>query len=153
MAQTLHAPPHPRTTTERRQHAVSQLVSQRELWLATGSDDGPHMIPVCYVWDGRHVTMATYEHSRTTANIRANGTARVAIGAYDDVTMIDGTVELVPVAEIEPEVADAYAQVSFDPREMPGLVYLQFTPRRAQVWNGFHEFSGRTVMRDGAWLA
>jgi general stress protein 26 len=151
MSTTMQALPQPRTTTQRREHAQSQLASQRELWLATGSEAGPHMIPVCFVWDGLHITMATFESSPTTANIRANGAARVAIGDNDDVTMIDGTVELVPVAEIEREVADRYAQVSFDPRVRPGLIYLRFTPRRAQVWNGYHEFTNRTVMHDGAW--
>lgn len=153
MAQTMQAPPQPRTTTQRQEHALSQLATQRELWLATGGESGPHMIPLSYVWDGEHITMATFEQSRTTDNVRVNGTARVAVGGYDDVTMIDGTVTLVPVADMAADVADAYARVSFDPRAMPGLVYLRFTPRRVQVWNGFHEFTDRTVMRDGAWLA
>jgi hypothetical protein len=150
MTTTMQAPP--RTTTQRREHALAQLATQRELWLATGSETGPHMIPVCYVWDGEHITMATFESSPTVRNIWATGTARVAIGSYDDVTMIDGRVTLIPVADIQTDVADAYAQVSHDPRAMPGLVYLRFTPQRAQVWNGFHEFTDRTVMRDGAWF-
>jgi hypothetical protein len=93
--------------------------------------------------------MATFEHSPTAANLRANGQARVAIGHHDDVTMIDGTVTF--VADVEPGIADAFARVSHDPRVVPGLVYLRFTPR-AQAWNGFHEFVNRTVMRGGAWL-
>jgi general stress protein 26 len=141
----------PRTTTQRREHALAQLAAQHELWLATGGETGPHMIPVCYVWDGLHITMATFEDSPTAANIRANRTARVAVGHHDDVTMIDGSVTLVPVAEMEPGIADAFARVSHDPRVMPGLVYLRFTPRRVQVWNGFHEFTNRTVMRNGSW--
>jgi general stress protein 26 len=144
-------PARPRTATKRREHALAQLATQHELWLATGSETGPHMIPVCYVWDGQHITMSTFEDSPTTTNIRANRTARVAIGHPDDVTMIDGSVTPIPVAEIEPDVADAYARVSHDPRVMPGLVYLRFTPRRVQVWNGFHEFTNRTVMRNGRW--
>ncbi|GAB3433566.1 pyridoxamine 5'-phosphate oxidase family protein [Flindersiella endophytica] len=149
MTQTTPAPP--RSTAERREHALAQLAGRHEVWLATGSQTGPHLIPVCYVWDGSHLTMATFEHSPTVANLRANGTARVAIGHHDDITMIDGTVELVPVAEIEPGIADAFAKVSHDPRVLPGFVYLRLTPGRVQVWNGFHEFAGRTVMRDGSW--
>lgn len=152
MFQTMPAPTAPRTTEQRREHALAQLQNQHELWLATGSEAGPHLIPVGYVWDGEHLTMATFEHSPTAANLRANRLARVAIGHHDDVTMIDGTVTFVAVADIEPGVADAFAQVSHDPRVMPGLVYLRFTPRRTQVWNGFHEFTNRTVMRGGAWL-
>jgi hypothetical protein len=152
MAQPMSVPPEPRTTTQRRDHALAQLRTQHELWLATGGPAGPHLIPVNYVWDGEHLTMATFEHSPTTANLRANGKARVAIGHHDDVTMIDGTVTLVAVADIEPGVADAFARVSHDPRVMGTHVYLRFTPRRAQVWNGFHEFANRTVLRDGTWL-
>ena len=152
MTQTMPLPPEPRTTTQRREHALATLQNQHELWLATGGEAGPHLIPVNYVWDGEHLTMATFEHSPTAANLRANGKARVAIGHHHDVTMIDGTVAFVAVADIEPPIADAFARVSHDPRVMPGLVYLRFTPQRAQAWTGFHEFVNRTVMRDGAWL-
>jgi general stress protein 26 len=149
MTQAMPAPP--RTVAQRRDHALAQLGGRHELWLATGSHNGPHLIPVCYVWDGQHLTMATFEQSPTVVNLRANAKARVAIGAHDDITMIDGTVALISVAEIEPDIADAFARVSHDPRSMPGFVYLRLTPRRAQVWNGFHEFANRTVMRDGTW--
>ena len=152
MAQPRSAPPEPRTTTQRREHALTQLRNQHELWLATGGEAGPHLIPVNYVWDGEHVTMATFEHSPTGANLRANRKARVAIGHHDDVTMIDGTVAVVAVADIEPRIAESIARVSHDPRVMPGLVYFRLTPGRAHVWNGVHEFANRTVMRDGAWL-
>jgi general stress protein 26 len=151
MQQIMTSAPPPRTTAQRRDHAKSQLANQHEVWLATGSEAGPHMIPVCYVWDGHHVTMATFEHSPTVTNIRANGIARVAIGHHDDITMIDGTVTLVPVAEIDPGIADAHARVAHDPRIVPGFVYLRFTPQQVQVWNGFHEYQNRTVMRDGTW--
>lgn len=151
MTETTPVPP--RSTAERREHALAQLAGQHEIWLATGSEEGPHLIPVCYVWDGRRLTMATFEQSPTVANVRATGKARVAIGHHDDVTMIDGTVELIPVVEIETGIADAFAKVSHDPRVMPGFVYLRLTPSRVQVWNGFDEFAGRTVMRDGTWAA
>lgn len=35
---------------------------------------------------------------------------------------------------------------------MPRFVYVQLVPQRIQVWKGPAEFSGRTVMRAGAWL-
>ena len=35
---------------------------------------------------------------------------------------------------------------------MPGFLYLRVLPARIQVWNGFHEYGGRTVMLDGCWL-
>ncbi|GAB3766325.1 pyridoxamine 5'-phosphate oxidase family protein [Microlunatus parietis] len=152
MTQLRPAPPAPRSTTQRREHAQAQLRNRYELWLATGGVAGPHLIPVNYVWDGAQLIMATFEASPTVANLRVNAAARVAVGDHDDVTMIDGTVALVPVGELEPDLAEAFARVSHDPRVMPGLIYLRFRPRRAQVWNGFHEFTNRTVMRDGTWV-
>lgn len=144
--------PAPRSTTQRREHAQAQLRDRHELWLATGGPAGAYLIPVNYVWSGESVIMATFDPSPTVANLRGNSAARIAIGDHGDVTMIDGTATVLPVADLEPELAEAFARVSHDPRVMPGLVYLRFRPRRTQVWNGFHEFTNRTVMRDAIWL-
>lgn len=146
-------PPARRSLDERRRAAVDLLENNTQLWLATGSDGhGAHLIPVAYVWDGQHLTMSTFERSRTTANVRANPTARTAIGHPQDLAMVDGEVSAVAPGDMDLGTADAYARVSFDPRGMPGLVYLRLVPSKIQVWTGFHEFHGRTVMADGRWL-
>jgi Pyridoxamine 5'-phosphate oxidase len=143
----------PRSISERREAARDTLRAHHQLWLATGRDSrGAHLIPVSFLWDRVHLTMATLVRSRTMTNLRANPTARAAVGRTDDVVMIDGDVTLVDVAGMDPEIADRYARVSHDPRAMPGFVYLRLTPVRIQVWNGFHEYGGRTVMLDGRWL-
>ena len=145
--------PEPRTLTERRSAAAELLRSNTSLWLATASDGrGVHLIPLAYVWDGDTVTMATFEQSRTVDNVRDNPVVRLAVGHPVDLLMIDGRAELLPAPDIDQLTADRYAQVSFDPRELPGLIYLRVTPARMQVWTGFHEFHGRTVMVDGRWL-
>lgn len=145
--------PLPRTLAERQQAAHDRLDTETQLWLATGSDGrGAHLIPVAYVWiDGVLVT-ATFEHSRTTANLRANPQARVALGTTSDVVMVDVVARLVDVAEMDSDTAERYAQVSRDPRRRAGFVYIVLAPRRVLVWNGFGEFFGRTVMLDGEWL-
>jgi hypothetical protein len=143
----------PRPLAERREAARQRLCTHHQLWLATGSDGhGAHLIPVSFVWANEHLTMATLAHSRTMANLRANPRARAAIGQTDDVVIIDGDVSIVDVADIDPATADRYAKVSHDPRLMPGFLYLYLLPARIQVWNGFHEYGGRTVMLDGCWL-
>jgi general stress protein 26 len=145
--------PTPRSLDERRNAAIELLESNHQLWLATGSDGhGAHLIPVAYAWDGAHLIMATFESSRTTANLRSRSRARAAIGEPTNLVMIDGDVTLIDPADMDPAAADRYACVSFDPRALPGLVYLSLVPTQMQVWNGFHEFHGRTVMRDGQWL-
>ncbi|QKW40091.1 pyridoxamine 5'-phosphate oxidase family protein [Actinomadura sp. NAK00032] len=125
------------------------------MWLATGGDGhGPHLIPVAYVWSGSALYTATFIRSRTVANIERRPQARVAIGDTADVVMIDTSVSLVDVLGVDSDIADRYAKVSTDPRTSSDgtFVYLCLHPRRIQVWNGLHEFVGRTVMRDGRWL-
>ncbi|SDT05143.1 pyridoxamine 5'-phosphate oxidase family protein [Jiangella sp. DSM 45060] len=143
----------PRPLAERRDVARHRLSTHFRLWLATGRDGhGAHLIPVSFVLDGEQVVMATFERSRTMANLRAHPRARLALGDTDDVVTIDGDVSIVEVADVESSVADRYALVSHDPRQIPGFRYLYLRPDRVQVWNGFHEFGGRTVMLGGAWL-
>jgi hypothetical protein len=133
------------------------LQSRSRLWLSTGNSSGPHLIPLGFVWDGRKIMMATGEHSVTTSNIRANGAARVAIGEPHDVTIVDGTVSILNIADIEPEIVETFAGLSNDSTVLPEVlakrVWLCLTPTRILVWNGFHEYTNRTVMRDGRWLA
>lgn len=148
-------PPAARSLRQRRAYALEQLAARHQMWLATASDGhGPHLIPVSYAWDASTLTLttATFERSRTAANLRAASRARAAIGETADVVMIDASATLVPVGAIDSHAADAYARVSGDPRVTPGFVYIQLAPLRIQVWNGFHEFTGRTVMSGGQWL-
>ncbi|WP_350276136.1 pyridoxamine 5'-phosphate oxidase family protein [Kribbella sp. HUAS MG21] len=149
------AMPVPRSLAERRAAARDRLQTGFQLWLATGSDShGAHLIPVAYAWDGTALCTATFAKSRTVANIEARPQARVALGDTADVVMIDTRASLVHVPDIDAEIAEHYAGVSTDPRSYPDgtFVYLRLHPRRIQVWNGLHEFTGRTVMRDGRWL-
>ncbi len=144
----------PRSAIERRRDTVELLESAYHLWLSTsGPEGGPHLIPVAFVWSGSWITMATFVESRTVANLRDNPRARLAVGSTADVVILDGDVRFVAVDEMDTETADRFAAVSHDPRVMPGLVYLRFTPHRIQAWNGFHEFDGRTLMAGGSWRA
>lgn len=144
-----------RSLDQRRADALQKLAANYQLWLATGSDgQGAHLIPVAYVWDPAALTLttATFERSRTVANLQARPRARVAVGDTADLIMIDATASFIAVDAIDQDCADKFALVSHDPRVMPGLVYLRLAPQRVQVWNGYHEFSGRTAMINGEWL-
>jgi hypothetical protein len=86
-------------------------------------------------------------------NVKAQPKVRVAIGSTGDVLMVDAIATITAAADIDPAVADGYAQASGnDPRSVPGFTYIQLSPQRMQVWKGPTEFAGRTVMREGAWL-
>ena len=151
---TPQSPPAPRAHDARVAAARRRLEQDFQMWLSTGGRSGPHLIPVAFVLDGDALVTATGESSRTVRNLRQTGRARVALGTTSDVVMVDTVLGgLVPVAEVTADIADRFAAVSHDPRRMPGYLYVRLLPRRVQVWNGFHEFPGRTVMRGGEWLA
>ncbi|TDD67904.1 hypothetical protein E1293_37540 [Actinomadura darangshiensis] len=147
--------PVPRSLAVRRADARNRLETSFQMWLATGSDGrGAHLIPVAYAWDGSALYTATFAKSRTVANIKGHPRARVALGDTADVIVIDTSASLMDVPDIDADIAERYAKVSTDPRTYPEgtFAYLRLQPRRILVWNGFHEFVGRTVMRDGRWL-
>jgi hypothetical protein len=74
------------------------------------------------------------------------------MGSTGDVLMIDAIASVVAAADLEESAIKGYEQVSGNPRATPGFVFIQLSPTRVQVWRGRAEFSGRTVMRAGAWL-
>lgn len=93
---------------------------------------------------------AASDAGRTVANTGSHPQARVAVGDTMDVVMVDTGASLIDVPDIDVDIAERYAEVSTDPRAHPAdsFVFLRLQPRRIQVWNGVHEFSGRTVMTD-----
>ncbi len=143
----------PRPFDVRAKDASERLTTATQMWLATGGTGSPHLIPVAVVYDDGQLVTATFERSKTVANVSTVPRARVALGTTADVVMVDASVGLVPVARMDASTADRFAAISHDPRVMPGFTYLRLTPRRIQVWNGFHEFGGRTVMQAGRWLS
>lgn len=146
--------PTPRTHDERLAVARIRLQREWQMWLSTGGRSGPHLIPVAFVGDNDAIVTATGESSKTVRNLRETGRARVAVGTTSDVVMVDTVLDgLVPVPEVATDVADRFAAVSHDPRQMPGYLYVRLLPRRVQVWNGFHELRGRTVILKGEWLS
>ncbi|WP_206700311.1 hypothetical protein [Actinomadura sp. RB99] len=147
--------PVPRSLAERQAYARNRLDTDFQMWLATGSNGhGAHLIPVAYVRAGSALYTATFAKSSTVSNIKGRPQARVALGDTADVVMIDTSASLMDLPDIDADIAERYAKVSTDPRTSPEgtFVYLRLDFRRIQVWNGFHEFVGRTVMRDGRWL-
>jgi hypothetical protein len=125
-----------------------------DVWVATASDDGaPHLVPLSLAWIEGRVVVAVPEPSVTARNLTASGTARLAVGPTRDVVMIDATLDRV-VAVADDDLGAAYAtQADWDPRDDTGYVFLVLRPVRVQAWREADELAGRTLMRDGAWLA
>ena len=87
------------------------------------------------------------------ANAERTGKARLALGTFGDVVLIDGPVRRIAPEDVDDAVAERLKRVSaIDGRKAPGFVYLQLTPRRIQAWWSGAELEHPTVMRDGRWL-
>jgi hypothetical protein len=146
-----------RTVEQRKADTQAALDAQRDLWLATADASGkPHLIAVSAWWDGNHVIIATTATSRSARNLEANGIARLALGAPDDVIVIDAAVaDSVKVHDADAKLAAGFtAAVGWDPRDINGdWAFFRLTPARIQAYRGYDELEGRDVMLVGRWLA
>ena len=130
------------------------LESTDKLWIATASDDGSaHLVPFSFVWDGERVTMATRQDNLAARNVARTDKARLALGDFGDMVLIDGEAAIVPPAELDDALLDRLSLVSaIDGRRAPGFVYLQVTPSRIQTLWTLCELATPMIMRNGQWL-
>ena len=145
----------PRTKAERRAHVLQRLQADDKLWIATASRDGSaHLVPFSFVWDGQRVTVATKQDNPAARNAARTGKARLALGDFGDVVLIDGSVSVVRPDQIDGSAAERLARASaIDGSRAQGFVYLQLVPTRIQAWWSSAELANPTVMRDGQWLS
>jgi hypothetical protein len=143
-----------RSKSERRAHVLRLLASENKLWIATASPDGSaHLVPFSFLWDGTHLYMATSEENPAARNAGRTGKARVALGHFGDVLLIDGPVAVVSPRDLDDALADRLQHVSaIDARRAPGFVYVRLTPWRVQAWWSASELGTPTIMRQGQWL-
>ncbi|MFI0481343.1 pyridoxamine 5'-phosphate oxidase family protein [Actinomadura sp. 9N215] len=148
--------PPARTPEQRKRDVLDRLGRDVDAWVATADPRAgvPHLVPLSYRWDGSSLLVATPSASVTGRNLRASGTARVAVGHSRDVIMIDGAVEALEAADLPDGTADAFAaHTDFEPRALPEhYLYFRVRPSRIQAWREVNELPGRDVMRDGEWL-
>ena len=145
----------PRSRAQRRRDTEHRLSHDIDVWVATASADGtPHLVPLSFDWDGEALLLATATDSPTGRNLAGTRVARLALGLTRDVTVIDGTVEVVEMDALPPDQGDHFAaRAGFDPRPM-GASYRWFRvlPRRVQAWREVSEMPLRELVRDGRWL-
>ena len=147
--------PEPRDRQTRKADALAMLTTPAvDVWVASASGEGaPHLVPVSLAWVDERVVIAVEAASVTARNVTASGVARLAVGPTRDVVMIDAVLDR-SVEVADDELGAAYAaQADWDPRRSPGYVFLVLRPVRVQAWRESNEIPGRTLMRDGDWLA
>src|SRR5215813_3365416 len=142
----------PRDLRKRKKDSLNRLESHADAWIASADAEGDTcLVPLSFLWDGAGVIVSTPRSSVTGRNLSRGGRVRVGVGQLRDVTMIDGTAE--PVQDERTKDAFA-AKHGWDPRKEPGdYAYFRIVPDRVQAWREVNELPGRTLMRDGDWLA
>lgn len=141
----------PRSAEQRKSDTLARLASDVDAWIATADSDGDgYLVPLSFLWDGTGVIVSTPRSSVTGRNLSQRGRVRVGLGLVRDVTMIDGTAELVA----DEQTMDTFAaKDGWDPREEDeDYAFFRIVPDRIQAWREVNELTGRTLMRDGKWL-
>ncbi|MFJ5303079.1 pyridoxamine 5'-phosphate oxidase family protein [Streptomyces sp. NPDC088350] len=145
-----------RTAKQRKQDTLRRLEHDEDAWVATAGEDGgaPCLVPLSFVWDGTTLLFATPAASPTGRNLAATGVARLGIGPTRDVVMVEGTVVMLPPADLPEEDAEIFAsKTGFDPRRLATpYSYFRVLPQRVQAWREANELTGRDLMREGEWL-
>lgn len=148
--------PPARSAEQRRKDSLARLENDVDLWVATADPDSgrPYLIPLSFLWDGSTILIATPASSVTGRNLQATGIVHLGVGLVRDVTLIEGTVEVVPAADISDELGETFAtKTGFDPRAEPqDYLYFRIRPQRLRTWREANELTGRTLLRDGRWL-
>jgi hypothetical protein len=142
----------PRSAGQRKTDTLARLASDIDVWIATADTAGnAYLVPLSFLWDGTGLVISTPLSSPTGRNLSRGGRMRVGVGDLRDVTMIDATAQLVQ----EEETKDAYvARHKWDPRKESGdYAFFRVIPDRVQAWREVNELPGRTLMRNGDWLA
>ena len=142
----------PRSAEQRKRDTLTRFAKEVDAWIATADAAGSgYLLPLSFLWDGAGLVVSTPRSSVTGRNLSRGGRVRVGVGALRDVTMIDGTAE--PVQDERTKDAFA-AKHGWDPRDEAGdYAYFLIVPDRVQAWREVNELPGRTLMRDGDWLA
>ncbi len=145
-----------RSVAQRKSDAIEKLENDEDVWVATGDDRGvPHLVPLSLCWHDGMVVVAVEARSRTARNAAASGRVRLALGPTRDVVMINAEASAVACRDAAPAIAGSYRErTGWQPGADGGdWVFLLLRPVTIQAWRNVAEITGRTVMRDGAWLA
>ncbi len=145
----------PRSRAQRKADVLAKLAAPvADAWVATAEGDEPYLVPLTTAWHDERILLATERTAPTGRNIEKCGRARIALGSTRDVVMIDAVLDrIIPVAEAGAAGAAYAEQNDWDPRTAgDSYVFLVLRPHRVQAWREVDELSGRTLMKEGAWL-
>ena len=152
--------PTPRDRQQRTRDTLAKLAEPAmDVWVSTASGSGssaePYLVPLSLAWVDERVVIAVEGTSRTARNLESGGTARLGLGPTRDVVVIDARLERAVRVADAADLAERYVQqADWDPRAVgDSYRFLVLRPERIQAWREADEIPGRTLMRDGTWLA
>ncbi len=144
-----------RTRAQRRRDTEARLNTDVDLWVASASADGiPYLVPLSFDWDGKTLLLATPAASPTGRNLATSQTVRLGLGSTRDVSMLEGTVEILAMDALPADLGDRFAaRTGFDPRTLKTPYrWFRVTPVRIDAWREADELDGRELMCEGRWL-
>ncbi len=143
----------PRPAVQRWADTLARLASDVDAWVSTATGDGPYLVPLSFLFDGTDFWLSTSSRAPTVRYVRAVPRVRLGIGPTRDVVLVEGGVTVEPATGVSETVGEAFAvKAGFDPRPLPGYVFLRVRPERIMAWREENELAGRDLMRDGRWL-
>jgi len=109
-----------RSRAQRRRDTEARLNTDVDLWVASASADGiPYLVPLSFDWDGETLLLATPAASPTGRNLATSQAARLGLGSTRDVSMLEGTVEILAMDALPADLGDRFsARTGFDARTL-----------------------------------
>ncbi len=124
-------------------HVERRLRNSRSYWLSTTRADGrPHARPVWGVWREGSLWFGTSQDSQKGRNLAAEPYLVAHLESADDVTILEGEVEIVRDRAVADPVVAAYAQkfsmgvqeLAFDLDSETGGALYRLTPMIVHAW-------------------
>jgi hypothetical protein len=146
----------PRTPAQRRIDTLAVLEQHGSAWLATAGSREPRLIAVTATWTGEEIVVATRTGSPTARNLVESRRAILAFGTGDDAILVTAElIEAIPATADPGQVGRAFiARAGWNPAEEgPDWAWYRLRPTRIEAYRGYAELPGRTILRDGAWVA
>lgn len=143
-----------RAPVQRRADVEVILATTDDAWVAT-SGERLHLVPLTFLWNEPEIVFATPDSALTTRNLRTDPRARLAFGGLRDVVLADVTLDRVTAITAAPALLERYVdRHGMDPSTWgEDYVFIVVRAQRIQAWREANELDGRTLMRDGRWLA
>jgi hypothetical protein len=141
----------PRSRGQRLDDTRDRLSHDVDAWFATAGTDGPHLVPLSFLWHDEAMLIATDDASPTARNLHDSGQVRVAVGPTRDVVLVEA--EATALDGVDDVTGDAFAEhTGFDPRQLDNYTFYRVVPRELRAWREVTELEHRLLMREGRWL-